>query len=201
MLSLLLVLTASTTPSHLPLPSRPEEIAIWPSSVQFASFTTKLDDLKMESRTAQDESNYRRWRENGFTWADTDYKTLLPTKAAQVRHRNTVARRHYEENDLLPYHPWQISSQEQAAFLQRHCGSAIGYAIRQEPSDYQRDYVAVIEAAPYITVRARTMEELEKKVIDCFAAFMENLSAFSERQPARRRETGGFGVCQDGIVP
>ncbi len=202
MLSLLLLFSASA-PAQLPMPARP--LSIRQTGVEFIpGLVTRLDSGSSLSDIHL-KANYEVWQDNGNRWSREKYNEVRPpSKAWQVR--DQIARREFQD-EPCPSRAWDGVYQERLDFVScpRLVGEVVGYRLirnnvynlridsmvdaylaLEASNDTPQGYFAVIEGMPFCIVRAKSIDDLERKVVSQFHAFVESVSAVEEAYPPTR---------------
>ncbi len=199
MLTVLFAMTA-TLPGQLPVPTRPASLVATAGPPLAGLLATLEPNVARSPKVVT--SNYQHWCINGYICFDEG----PPVGQGPLIALPETARWRYIcgcMSRLRSYQPWDRVYEERRALLMQlpgYSGSFVGYRLLESPNEYRKDYIAVIDGTPFETVRARSVKELEQKVVTRFAAYLERLDDVWPQLPRARTPSGGEGLLGGVLV-
>jgi hypothetical protein len=189
---------AVLTPTQLPLPTRLDGL---PQPTPFRKgLDTRLDTAFNTVRSSDTETNYERWSASGREWHSARYNEVkLPTQARPLPRNNVCP-------PLIPTphpcRPWDFVYQQRAGFGfsqdTTHEGF-VGYRLIELPNRPLNEYFALVEHMPMHIVRARSIEELERKIVHDFTSYVERLTILRDAYPPLRISSGKLDGAVEGL--
>jgi hypothetical protein len=160
-------------PTKLPLPVMPLGLAANPAESR-ASLETGLDAFEVRGLYARDKSNYQQWYDNDSG------SEKLPTRADKKRRTTGFCDAYLER---LHYLPWR-QQVEKCTWETHSISNVVWYHLVREPFGDRPFYVAELDGLPHIKVQAKTIDELEKKVVERFTNLVDEHSSLELSAPS-----------------
>jgi hypothetical protein len=228
MLTLLLALTTPAVPTHLPLPSCPASIRET-GAQPLPALQARVEKAATNGTDPGDQTNLEVWIEKGHNWSRGSLDQPQPPNRARELgvHPSliwssapvTTWPSHYSIRDFQDpptyfqgrYLPWHSIYQQRAGWPQQFVvADTLWYRTVTRPTASSAYFVVELDGLPHWKIRARTVEELEQKDVERYAALFDSPMHTVPRNPTviyqwsgapkdNRRATSAIS-SQDGIV-
>ncbi|HQR07560.1 MAG TPA: hypothetical protein PLN21_12100 [Gemmatales bacterium] len=123
---------------------------------------------------------------------------MAPTIAIQYTRPNRFGSSGFVE-PISIHHPWHLA-------IQRHwpdyfgTETALSYHLLKMPTTHQPYYEAVVSAVPSIRCRGKTLEQVQKQLLQQYASYLENMMEEGVSDYERRDEVV-FGEAWNATLP